>query len=238
MPAPRVIQLAEVPLRHLKPFKVRLRKIGGQDHCRWLFSGGMRDAPGTFFYKLWNPRYVRRDNVLAAVDAGFYDERLVPALYALVFSNRLCRGYVMHAGTLHHGLPVADFRDLVLARSRETGFFFPQFAASHTMIHDGKWSLLDLDAVYPLRDLPRLPELHCAFDDAAYRQGIVDLYRASLWKSGDCGLPAACPADPFAAGLAAPGTQRPLAWRFCVRRWRIAMRQVRRLVPRRGLIEA
>ena len=168
----RTHQLTDVPLRDLVPEKVTIAWIRGQDHSRWVLrTRKNRDATGRF-YKIWNPSYVRRDNILSAVEAGFYDDRTTPALDGLLICRGICRGYVMRIGVPNRRLN-PDFFDLVAARTRETGYFQVQFSASHTMLCDGQASLLDLEAVWPLADYPRF---RSDFENHDYERFVAKLY--------------------------------------------------------------
>jgi hypothetical protein len=76
----RRIALAEIDLQSLTPCKVTAKWYGTQDHSRWVLRSPGDGLSGASYYKIWNPTYVRRDNILAAIESGFYDERTVPAL--------------------------------------------------------------------------------------------------------------------------------------------------------------
>jgi hypothetical protein len=69
-----------------------------------------------------------------------------------------------------------EFRDFVLLRTRQTGFFAVQFARCHTMVYENRWSLLDLDGVYPIEAFHRLSQDHCRFEDTAYEKFVAGLY--------------------------------------------------------------
>ena len=168
--------LADVPLRALTPHKVTLAHYGAQDHCRWVFRGRTADGADPLFYKIWNPSYVRRENILAAIESGFYDERSVPALHSVIFHDGICRGYVMHQGTARQKSVNTEFRDLVFLRTGQTGFFTVQFAPCHVMIYQDRCSLIDLEGVYPIEAYPDLSQYHCEFEDAAYDAFVARLH--------------------------------------------------------------
>ncbi len=231
------IQLAEISLRDLTPFKITVKHYGTQDHSRWVLRDATGGKPNAFFYKIWNPSYVRRDNILAAIASGFYDERTVPALHAVIFHKGLCRGYVMHEGELGPDACDDGFRDLVYSRTRETGYFFVQFGRNHTMIYQGQRSLLDIEAVYPLDALPRLRQYQSHMDDGAYAQYVAGLYRLLPVDSGSTAEASVrsvqMPADDGATMPRSRG-----AWqRFCIRSSRRIMRRIHNLRPRLDLIQ-
>jgi hypothetical protein len=180
------------------------------------------------YYKIWNPTYVSRDNIVAAVEAGFYDERTVPALQALVFHKGLCRGYVMSEGDLRPEACDDEFRALVYARTVETGYFAIQFGRNHTMVYGGRPGLLDIEGVYPLEALPRLPDYHSHMDDTAYARVVASLYRQSLEKSGV--------SRPDFDDVALPPA-RNAVHRFLLLRWRRGMVAMRKRLPRFDLIQ-
>jgi hypothetical protein len=126
---------------------------------------------------------------------------------------------------------------LLLARTRETGYFFAQFAPQHTMRYRGQWSLLDLEGVYLLRDLPWWAELHFSFEDADYLEGVAELYRRSCCN--DSGESASSQIHAVAAGagkaiLHGNGLLRRY-WTRPARR--VALRFRNLLAPRTHLIE-
>jgi hypothetical protein len=187
------LQLTEIPLRELTPYNVTLARFGAQDHCRWVFRDVQPANPGVLFYKVWNPTYVRRDNILAAIEAAFYDEQLVPALSAVIVHNGLCRGYVMKQGLVDEVLTPA-FRDLVYSRTRQTGYFNVQFGCRHTMQYRGTASLFDLEGAYPIHEYPILWKYHCRFADPDYEKLVAGMYASLLsdapslsWALADAG---------------------------------------------------
>jgi len=236
----RTIQLTDIAVPTLKPFKVTLAHFGAQDHSRWVFRGALAGCTKTFFYKIWNPSYVRRDNILAAIESGFYDERLVPALWGLITHKGLCRGYVMHEGRTGHDALTEGFRDFVFLRTRETGYFAVQFARCHTMIYERKLSLLDLEAVYSIDAFNQLPQLHCQFDDSCYGSFVEGLYK-EMSSNMEMTLEAATRdlpiggTDPIIGST--PLRSRAATPRFRVRLSRRVVRNLRNLVPRVHLIE-
>ena len=235
----RTIRLTDIEVRTLTPFKVSLAHYGAQDHSRWVFRGPLPGSSDTFFYKIWNPAYVRRDNILAAIESGFYDERMVPALYAVVFHNGVCRGYVMHEGKTRQDALNDEFRDFVLLRTRQTGFFAVQFARCHTMVYKNKWSLLDLDGVYPIEAFPRLSQDHCRFEDSAYEKFVAGLYEQ--WSSDTSStIGAAAHNLPLAASRAITASTPRAAvqkLKLYTRLVRRVTRKFRNIMPQIRLIE-
>jgi hypothetical protein len=171
-------RLADLDLSDLALVKERVRWIGAEDHCRWVFRvprtarrAGARDV----YVKVWNPTYVRRDHALRALDAGFYDERTVPALRALIYHRGICRGYAMApCGRSRRVDPV--FYDAVVEATARTGLFHVDFGRYHALRYAGWYSLIDLDGVHPLGELGRMPVAPCAFGSADYERFVCTLH--------------------------------------------------------------
>ncbi|MDJ0701046.1 MAG: hypothetical protein QNJ07_14430 [Woeseiaceae bacterium] len=234
------IQLTDISISNLTPVKISLRHYGEQDHCRWVFRESQGGGSNTLFYKIWNPSYVRRDNILAAIASGFYDERTVPAFYGLVFHKGLCRGYVMNKGTIRYNAFNDQIREFLCLRTYQTGYFCYQFAPWHTMVYDNGWSLFDLEGVYPIEDLPRLAKYHCEFDDPAYEQYVADLYKQLFPPTAVSVGETASQEDPTAdVSLSAGNTVR--TWtvmrRYYSRGLRKLAQRARNCVPRIDLIQ-
>jgi len=173
------MRLVDLAVRDFVPVKVTIRCIANQDHSRWVFRAAQSGDSDGLFFKIWNPTYVRRDNILGAIEAGFYDERTTPALEALVFHDGVCRGYVMRSGVPCQKLD-ADFFELVKHRSEDTGYFNVQFSAGHTMLCDNKISLFDLEGVYPIAEYGRMEHHRAVFDNVDYERHVAMLYQKEL----------------------------------------------------------
>jgi hypothetical protein len=171
------IQLRDIDLSGLRLLKESCHRFGDQDHSRWLFRTRRRSSGAEdLYFKIWNPTYVRRDNLLRGIDSGFYDETTTPALRAVIQAGGVCRGYVMKRCLRHRGKDAA-FHALVLGKTVETGLFAVQYSPSHTMRCGETLSLVDLEAIYPLDELPGLPSVYrCFFDDPQYERFVIDLY--------------------------------------------------------------
>lgn len=231
------VPLRDIALRDLEPRKVTLAWYGPNDHRRWVLEGRLPDVPGACWFKLWNPGYVRRDNLPAAVAAGFYDERLAPALIALIWHAGLCRGYVMHAGRTRHGQSIAPLREELYARTRDTGWFMSQFSAWHTLVYQGRLSVLDLEAVFPLRDLPRLPDWEVGFDDPEYLRFVAGLYESRRRGSAGGPTPEDCAAGWERFGSTAVRARHPLVRRLWAGPRQRLARAYRNLRPHLDLIQ-
>jgi hypothetical protein len=172
------IPLASIDLSGLRLVKEACHRFGDQDHSRWLFKTPRGRPPGAeeLYYKVWNPTYVRRDHLLRGIDSGFYDESTTPALHAVIMAGSICRGYVMKACRPDRGRDPA-LHALVLRKTAETGLFAVQYGRGHVMRYGEKSSLVDLEAIHPLEELPFLPSCYrCFFDEPDYERFVIDLY--------------------------------------------------------------
>ena len=213
-----VIELSEIDLGRLRLVKEVVRRYGDQDHSRWIFAGSLGGRRSRIYVKLWNPTYVRRDNLLRGLAAGFYDATTAPALQALVFSAGLCRGYVMARCRRHRGLD-PEFYRLVCARTAETGHFAVQFSPFHAMRHGGRFSLIDLEGVYPVEQLGLVAAHHSAFAHAPYAQFVSGLFAARFPDRGSAGGGVRPPVeDPPPRWRRAPLRRASHAWRRRVER--------------------
>ena len=120
---------------------------GKQDHSRWLYE----DRKTNRIFKVWNHSYVRRDNLLMALKAGFYDG-LIPAFEGLIFQDGVCMGYVMKKCKRH---PESDRLEkqigkTIVERTQRTQLFAYDFGKEKIYEFNGKPCLIDLEGVYRL----------------------------------------------------------------------------------------
>lgn len=175
----KTLQLADFDLTRCEVVKETVLWLDGQDHSRWVLktdSGGF--GRNGLYLKIWNPSYVRRDNILAGIEVGFYDEQTTPALMGPIFHDGVCRGYVTNGCTRYWGRRwEAGFYRLIQDKSAKTGYFSYQFSRDHVMRFKNQPSLIDLEGIYPVGDLPALATYHGTFDDERYQGYIAGLYR-------------------------------------------------------------
>jgi hypothetical protein len=166
------VQLTDIDLSKLKLIKETYLWIDNQDHSRWVFQARRGDS----FFKIWNPTYIRRDHLLQGMDCGFYDETTVPAFHALIFSKGFCRGYVTRKCIPNRSKDPA-FHAHILEKTAQTHFFCVQYSRFHAMRYGDKLSLIDLEAIHPLHELPLMPSYYrCFFDEPEYERFVIDLY--------------------------------------------------------------
>jgi len=174
----RTVQLVSIDLSELKLVKESCHRLGDQDHSRWLFRTRGRGPSGSeeLYYKIWDPTYIRRDHLRRGLESGFYDEATTPAFHAVILAGSTCRGYVMKRCARDRGKDPA-LHALVLRKTEETGLFAVQYSRSHTMRYGDTSSLVDLEGIHPLHELPRLSSYyHCFFDEPDYERFVMDLY--------------------------------------------------------------
>ena len=167
----KIFSLTELDLTSMYSVKELICWYGNQDHLRWILKDG------NFFYKIWNPTSIRKNNLLKALDVDFYDENLIPAFVGLIFHKQECRGYVMKKGRQNKKLN-PEIYDLLKNKTKRTNYFTYQFSPFHTIKLKKKYSLIDLEGVYHLSDLKKLKYYHCEFSFLDYKSFVYYLYNS------------------------------------------------------------
>jgi hypothetical protein len=111
------------------------------------------------------------------MEAGFYDETIVSALTALIFHEGICRGYITEASRVTYKID-RSFYETLKKKTIACDFFAIQFSRSHVGIHNDRYSLIDLEAVHPIKDLPKMQSLHAFFDDNDYGRFVTSRFLA------------------------------------------------------------
>jgi hypothetical protein len=179
-------QLKDIEIGRMKLIKETCTWHGNQDHSRWVFKDSKKSSINSdkHYFKIWNPTYIRRDNLLKALEAGFLDEQTTPALSGLIVHKGLCRGYVMKECKPDLKLSLNEsYYKLIKEKSKYTGFFHIQFSPCHVMKYEGRFSLIDLEGIFPLSELDKMPEYFCYFDYKDYEDFITGLYNESAMDS-------------------------------------------------------
>lgn len=159
------LDLSEIDLTQLKLLVERNVWREGRDHSRWVFRGTQSGAP--LVYKIWNPGYIRRDNVLTGISSGLYNPDTVPALKAVIMSGDMCRGYVMAEGQRNRS-PAPQLARALWEATWRSSYFLAQYRVSHTIIADGQPSLIDLEAVHAVHGEPDWPVGKVNIEDPDY----------------------------------------------------------------------
>ncbi len=184
-----IFQLTDFDLTRLDVVQEYVRWIDDQDHSRWVLR--TRREPSSFlnkelYVKIWNPTYVRRDNILEGIHVGFYDKQTTPALTGILFHKGICRGYVTHKCSRYWRRNwEKDFYSLIQKRTARTGHFAYQYSRYHVMRYKNQPSMIDLEGIYPIDELYNLINYHSKFDDKHYESYITDLYSKRYQRSAE-----------------------------------------------------
>ena len=176
----KIYNLEDINLSALHLVKNRDVWYGPQNHSRQVFQTSRWPvwlAKSKMFYKIWNENYVRKDNILNGLEAGFYDENTVPALDGIIFSKGVCRGYVMHACSGKR-IYAPEFYNLLKEKTRLTGYFNYQIGINHILQYRDQYSLIDLEGIYPISTCTSLSDYHAYFDDSDYEKFVRSLLAA------------------------------------------------------------
>lgn len=172
------IELSTIDIERLVLIVERIVSKNGVDHSRWVFHSPAGTAP-QLVYKIWNPGYIRRDNILTGLETGLYNAATVPGLRALIMNKDQCRGYVMGMGQRYR-TPSVPLIHALWEATRSSGYFASQYRLSHTRIIDGKASLIDLEAVHAIGGEARWPRGTIEIEDPDYAKLIHRLEAENL----------------------------------------------------------
>jgi hypothetical protein len=170
--------LSEIELSKLILIKEVIKKYREQDGSRWIFRSPARLAiagASDLYLKLWNPAYFRCATIVRGIEAGFFDQATTPALVGVITHKGVCRGYIMRRCTYHRKIEAA-FQHLIRQRTRQTGLFLLQYCPHHIMRYGGRYSLVDLEGIYPLQELPVIVYYGTRFQDCDYARFVYQLY--------------------------------------------------------------
>ena len=156
----------------MKLIKSREKCYGSDDHSRWVFEDN------GLYYKLWNETYIRNNGVKLGIDCGFYDESTTPALVSLVYHNDVCRGYVTKKCDMCFG-DVKSFYEVIDNKTIETNHFVYDFSEKHIMKFENKFSLIDLEGIYPLSKYEEIAEdrNNASFSSEKYREFVYEIHK-------------------------------------------------------------
>lgn len=187
-----IIQLNDIDFERMKLIKETFKWYGNQDHSRWVFKDHKNTlgSQKNIYLKLWNPTYIRRENILKAIESGFLDEKISPAFYGLIFHNGICRGYALQECKRNLKLDmIEEYYSLIKERTKQTQYFHIQFSPCHVMKYQGKFSLIDLEGFFPISDIEKMPQLYCYFDYKDYEDFVLSLYNQSFSHSNSYRIP-------------------------------------------------
>lgn len=170
--------LSEIELSKLVLIKEVIKKYRERDGSRWIFrSPGCLAMVGAsdLYLKVWNPTYFRSNTILRGIEAGFFDQATTPALVGIITHKGMCRGYIMRRCTYHRKID-DEFHRLIQERTLQTGFFLLQYSRAHIMRYRDRYSLIDLEGIYPLQELPTIVYYRTRFEDCDYARFVYQLY--------------------------------------------------------------
>ena len=176
------VHLLDVPMQKLQLVKETILSFGDQDHSRWVFQvprecglfGG-----SALYAKIWNSTYVRCDNIVHGINAGFYDDQTTPALAGLIVHKGVCRGYLTRPCRPSYVFD-PSFYALIKERTSRTGLFTYQFSPYHVMRYGDRNTLIDLEGIYAIGDLSKMSGLHCEFDYSDYERFVSALSKGVM----------------------------------------------------------
>lgn len=151
--------------------KSREKTYKGQDHSRWVY----KDQLNHLYYKLWNPTYIRKDNIIRGIESGFYDKETVPALKGLIYYEGECRGYVMDK--VNESINVfKDFYKIIKEKTTSSNYFYFDYCEKHVMEYNLSPCLIDLEGIYPLTELQNFLDhkYNSSFADNDYKQFVCN----------------------------------------------------------------
>lgn len=189
------VPLSSIDVDRLVLMVERIVWRGGVDHSRWVFRSPRGD-PLPMVYKIWNPGYVRAENVLTGIAHGLYTDTTVPGLRGIIMERGQCRGYVTGMGTrLRRASP--GLAHALWHATRTSGHFTYQYRVSHTRMVDGRATLIDLEGVYPVRGYRETFAENVHFEDADYadlvgRLQTGDLSAEDIDQMVNCHLKRSC----------------------------------------------
>jgi hypothetical protein len=147
--------LDTIDVSKFQTIKARQKWYGNQDHSRWIFY----DEINKLYYKIWNDTYIRGHTIVEALELGFYDSDILPALEGIIFWEGICRGYVMKECE-KYGEMENTFFDEIKKRTNDTNMFAYDLCPNHIFKFNGKITIIDLEGVYQLNQYHNKKEEH------------------------------------------------------------------------------
>ena len=167
-------QLDEIDFTDLVLTHKRESIHDGQDHSRWVYY----DKNNNLYYKLWNPTYIRRDNIIGGIKSGFYDEQTTPALKGVIYYEDICRGYIME-GVDENDKNISPFYEIIKQKTSDLGYFYFDLCKQHIMNYKDQFCLIDLEGIYPLSELQNFLDhkYYSSFADNNYKEFVCNIVK-------------------------------------------------------------
>ena len=167
-------QLDEINFSDLTLTHKRESVYNNQDHARWVYY----DKNNNLYYKLWNPTYIRKDNVVNGIKSGFYDSSTTPALKGIISYENVCRGYVME-GVKENNQNSKPFYSIIKEKTKTSKHFYFDYCNQHIMEYKNQFCLIDLEGIYPLSELQNFLDhkYNSSFADNNYKEFVCNLVK-------------------------------------------------------------
>ncbi len=167
-------QLDEIDFTNLQVIHQRESIWEGQDHARWVYY----DKDNNLYYKLWNPTYIRKDNIIKGVESRFYDNTTTPALKGIIYYENICRGYVME-GVDINSKDSKIFYEIIKQKTLSSGYFYFDYCKQHIMNYKNQFCLIDLEGIYPLSELQNFLDhkYNSSFADNNYKEFVCNIVK-------------------------------------------------------------
>ena len=151
-----IIQLSSLDLRDCAIVLNKAdRVVDGINHGRSVYW----DKKNKLYYKIFHKDYIRRENFIRGYEAGFFD-KLAPALVGIIYNGDEITGYVTKEGKLlsdsefDFEMIPDGFLTLLKDTIISTNLFYYDFVPINIIEVGGEVSLIDLESIYDLKDLP------------------------------------------------------------------------------------
>ena len=167
-------QLDKIDFISLNLIHKRESTYGDQDHARWIYY----DKHNNLYYKLWNPTYIRKNNIIGGIESGFYDNETTPALKGVIYHEKICRGYIME-GVSENKTSPTSFYEVIKQKTINSKYFYFDYCKQHIMNFKNKFCLIDLEGIYPLFELQNFLDhkYNSSFADNNYKEFVCNLVK-------------------------------------------------------------
>ena len=174
IPMYKTFNLENIDFSQLTLIKERSKKYKAQDHSRWVY----KDVKNNLYYKMWNPTYIRKDNILKGISNGFYDIETTPALMGTIFYEGICRGYIMKQVKRINN-PSDKFYNIIKQKTLSSGCFYFDYCEKHIMSYNNKPCLIDLEGIYPISELKNFlnHKYNSSFADNNYKEFVCSIVK-------------------------------------------------------------
>ena len=149
------VQLQDLILDNLKIVINKYNRVtdDGINHGRSVYY----DADKKQYIKIFHPEYCRLNNFKEALQSNFLNG-LCPALIKLIYNGDNLVGYICKEGSHPTEIP-KDFLTTILRNCKKRNKIYYDIVPQNIIkLPNGEYSLIDLESVYSLDELNKLPE--------------------------------------------------------------------------------